>query len=307
MAIFSFFHGKDMNLSGDVDEITEFRQFFCVVDNKSGNTVYASNRSDFSGENSLEIPPYSARIIPVDNILNRFFLSGNGVITAFGFDTRDAACNMMLMLLSKHEKIGDNLLINPDFSINQRGSTVYSTQGITCDMWKIDSNGTVSLQESGAITLSSSDSKPTWFYQYFENPFLLDDKSITLTVCDGNNIVHSATGYVPQGHISESKCVINKEFCGAALQLWKRNDDILIVQIALPEGVTVSIKWVKLEIGNTPSAFITPDYSTELAKCQRYFQIRSTGDIAEVDLRPSMAQNIEIHQRSDGCYEYSAL
>ena len=69
---------------------------------------------------------------------------------------------------------------------------------------------------------------------------------------------------------------------------------------------TVKPYWAKLELGGAATPFCPPDPATELAKCQRYYQIRSTGDIAAVDMRPTMCATPTVTQLRDGNYAYSA-
>ena len=70
--------------------------------------------------------------------------------------------------------------------------------------------------------------------------------------------------------------------------------------------VLPNIEYVKVELSSIATPFCPPDPATELAKCQRYYQIRSTGDIAPVDLRPTMRATPTITQLSDGNYMYNA-
>lgn len=98
---------------------------------------------------------------------------------------------------------------------------------------------------------------------------------------------------------------------------------VLTVSGVIPEDVTkfsaeimvlngdgtdsyVDAEWIKLEEGGTPTPYRIPNLAAELMKCQRYYQIRTTGDIDPVDLRPSMATITDIKQREDGNYEYIA-
>ena len=62
-----------------------------------------------------------------------------------------------------------NLLINPDFKINQRGATSYERQGYSVDRWKI-SNVTVTPNASGGITVKNDKYEDTGtFVQILEN------------------------------------------------------------------------------------------------------------------------------------------
>ena len=68
----------------------------------------------------------------------------------------------------------------------------------------------------------------------------------------------------------------------------------------------VDIYGAKLELGSIATPIIPAEPATELAKCQRYYQIHSSGDITAVDLRPSMRANPTATQLSNGNFAYSA-
>ena len=62
-----------------------------------------------------------------------------------------------------------NLLINPDFKINQRGATSYEQQGYSVDRWKIW-NVTVTPNANGGITVKNDKYSDTGtFVQILEN------------------------------------------------------------------------------------------------------------------------------------------
>ena len=63
---------------------------------------------------------------------------------------------------------------------------------------------------------------------------------------------------------------------------------------------------MKLELGSIATPICPPDTATELAKCQRYYQIRSTNDIDPVDLRPSMRATPTDIKKVTGGYAYVA-
>ena len=68
----------------------------------------------------------------------------------------------------------------------------------------------------------------------------------------------------------------------------------------------VDIYGSKLELGEIATPIIPADPATELAKCQRYYQIRSTNDIDPVDLRPSMRATPTDIKQVTGGYAYVA-
>ena len=70
-------------------------------------------------------------------------------------------------------------------------------------------------------------------------------------------------------------------------------------------GNSLKLAWAKLEGGSLATPFVPPDYAAELAKCQRYYQVRTTNDIDPLDLRPSMRTITDI-KAVEGGYAYVA-
>lgn len=149
-----------------------------------------------------------------------------------------------------------NLLINPDFKINQRGSANYTRNGYTVDRWKVD-NGTVKPQSNGVtVTLNNK----AQFIQPFENT-LSGTHTATIKVT-------SITG----------DCVL---FIGShSLQLNKAGTFTItengsITGISLYKSTagtcTINVEYIKLEQGSVSTPFMIPNYADELVKCQRYF------------------------------------
>lgn len=83
---------------------------------------------------------------------------------------------------------------------------------------------------------------------------------------------------------------------------------ISAVSVSLNKGIEIgdslTIEWMKLENGSA-TLFVHPDLATELEKCQRFYQIRSTNDIDPLDLRPSMRTITDI-KAVEGGYAYVA-
>lgn len=149
-----------------------------------------------------------------------------------------------------------NLLINPDFRVNQRGSANYTSNGYTVDRWKVN-NGTVKASLSGVtVTLNNKGQ----FIQQFESTL---SGTYTATIK-----VTSITG----------DCVL---FIGShSLQLNKAGTFTItengsISGISLYKNTagtcTINVEYIKLEQGTVATPFVAPNYATELAKCQRYF------------------------------------
>ena len=218
--------------------------------------------------------------------------------------------------------INPNLLINPDFAVNQRGQTEYSGAVFTADRWQAVSVGTkVDLTDGYKVGFTSGSSSQTAaIAQYIEASDAVKGAALTLTL----NVreTTSARMYMEFGYLDASSAYKNvaSKFIttGAGVysitgSLPEDCPDRLYVRIYGADkraGDTNSsysvFGWAKLEPGSAATPFCPPDPATELAKCQRYYQIRSTGDIAAVDMRPTMRTITDIKQRSDGNYEYIA-
>lgn len=149
-----------------------------------------------------------------------------------------------------------NLLINPDFKINQRGKTEYTSSGYTVDRWKINL-GTVKPSSSGiTVTLNNKGQ----FIQLLEDTL---SGTYTATIK-----VTSITG----------DCVL---FVGShSLQLNKVGvftftESGSISGVSLYKSTagtcTINVEYIKLEQGSVSTTFVTPNYVDELVKCQRYF------------------------------------
>jgi hypothetical protein len=150
-----------------------------------------------------------------------------------------------------------NLLINPNFEINQRGSTTYTT-GYTVDRWKV-AGATLNAKTK---TLSNSNSASGTFLQSLENK---PTGTFTVTL----NVV-SVTGTVKfswkDGSTYKTGAVISKglntyTFTASSLT-W--------VGIDIASGASIQLDYMKLEEGSVATHFVMPNKAEELAKCQYY-------------------------------------
>lgn len=149
-----------------------------------------------------------------------------------------------------------NLLINPNFKINQRGSVNYAKNGYTVDRWKI-TNGVVKPQSNGIIVTLNNEGLLT---QSFENAL---SGTYTATIK-----VTSITG----------DCVLS--IGSHSLQLNKagtfsitENGSIADISLRKTTGTcTIAIEWIKLEQGSVATHFVEPNKADELLKCQRYYE-----------------------------------
>ncbi len=204
-----------------------------------------------------------------------------------------------------------NLLINPDFRINQRGQAEY-TSGYTVDRWY--SPGKCSAAPiSGGVKLTSTvtaSSTTHAFWQNFEFPLPPGKYTLSLKAADVTGVwaarirtVTAAGDYVDSYYTPRLQAGINS----VTVDL-PDSEYISAVSVSLNKGIEIgdslTIEWMKLENGSA-TLFVHPDLATELEKCQRFYQIRSTNDIDPLDLRPSMRAITDV-KAVEGEYAYVA-
>lgn len=150
-----------------------------------------------------------------------------------------------------------NLLINPDFKINQRGATSYEKQGYSVDRWKIW-NVTVTPSTSGGITVKNDKYADTGtFLQYLENATEGDS---TLSC-----YVTSVSGTVTMVADDNSQVILKQ-----GLNVVHTSNSTKNFSIFLNRGTSITLKWVKLEQGKVATSFIAPNPAEELEKCLRF-------------------------------------
>lgn len=149
-----------------------------------------------------------------------------------------------------------NLLINPDFKINQRGSTNYTGNGYTVDRWKIN-NGTVSPQSNGVtVTLNNNGQ----FIQLLENTLSgTYTATIKVTSITGDCVLFIGSHSLRLNKAGTFSITENGSITG--ISLYKNTAGTC----------TIDVEYIKLEQGSVSTTFVTPNYADELLKCQRYF------------------------------------
>lgn len=153
-----------------------------------------------------------------------------------------------------------NLLINPDFKINQRGATSYEKQGYSVDRWKIWSV-TVTPSSNGGITIKNDKYTDSGtFIQILENATEGDS---TLSC-----YVTSVSGTVTMVSDDDSQVVLKQ-----GLNVVHTSKSTKNFTIFLNQGTSITLKWVKLEQGKVATEFIAPNPAEELTKCKRFFQV----------------------------------
>ena len=207
---------------------------------------------------------------------------------------------------------GKNELDNPDFRVNQRGQNEYST-GYTVDRWYISTDKCKAAPESDGIRLTATaalTSNTHAFWQNIEFPLAPGKYTLSLNVLEVSGVwaarirtVTAAGDYVDSYYTPRLQAGINS----VTVDL-PDSEYISAVSVSLNKGIEIgdslTIEWMKLENGSA-TLFVHPDLATELEKCQRYYQMRTTNDIDPLDIRPSMRTITDIKQVTGG-YAYVA-
>ena len=173
-----------------------------------------------------------------------------------------------------------NLLINPNFKINQRGLTEYKGHsGYTVDMWKTANEETeVTLTDNGLKVKRSIPISRAQVYQNIENFADFRGKTCTisaniseLTAIAANlmvvftspgNMNHIVKNITSIGTISETFQVPN-DITAMSIYLTGEND----IEEADLDNYTI-FQWVKLELGSIATPFVPPNSVIELLKIQ---------------------------------------
>ena len=208
---------------------------------------------------------------------------------------------------------GKNELDNPDFRVNQRGQNEYST-GYTVDRWYISTDKCKAAPETNGIRLTATatlTSNTHAFWQNNEFPLAPGKYTLSLNVLEVSGVwaarirtVTAAGDYVDSYYTLALREGVNK----VSVYL-PDGEYISAVSIGFNKGTeagnSLKLAWAKLEGGSLATPFVPPDPATELAKCQRYYQMRTTNDIDTLDLRPSMRTITDI-KAVEGGYAYVA-
>lgn len=179
------------------------------------------------------------------------------------------------------EPMNPNLLINPDFRVNQRGQSEYSS-GYSVDRWFIEGNKCSVRPSVDGILITSvinPDTNTHVFWQKIENPLKPGKYTLSLNVSEASGVwsarirtVNASGDYVDSYYTSVLHNGVNK----VSVDL-SEGEYISAVSVGINKGTeagnSLKLAWVKLEVGDGATPFVPPDPATELAKCQRYFTI----------------------------------
>lgn len=197
-----------------------------------------------------------------------------------------------------------NLLVNPNFAINQRGiTTADSGTGTTyiADLWYV--SRAAASNDGGVITAAwdGVNGVEGYLQQQIEGTAGLFGERVSVSFeLDGERV--SATLTVPTV-VNETARVAVANDVDVAISNYLGMRISIVIFFKSTKSHTVGS--IKAELGSTASPFVPPDYAAELAKCQRFYQVRTTNDIDPLDLRPSMRTITDI-KAVEGGYAYVA-
>lgn len=157
-----------------------------------------------------------------------------------------------------------NLLINPDFKINQRGKSTYSSTGAggTVDRW-VGTNVKVAVNSDNTVTVSSS-SGTGYYTQNKEN---ISYGKHTYSI-----YVQSIAGTVVAYYRNKDSKYVELGTLKQGLNTFTSSDDgFKSFYLTITGGSSVTLKYAKVEQGAVATSFIAPNRAEEFMKCERYF------------------------------------
>lgn len=216
--------------------------------------------------------------------------------------------------------INPNLLINGSLLFNQRGKSEYSGE-TGPDKWLIGTSAKLTYIDGAPVlnTNTSPAAAAILLRQDIKgfNGRAIAGHTVTLSidaVPSSENFILRLYAYTADGSITRRNRAVELR---SDTTPWEITTDIptnapfLRIAVSAAEGAAAGEtltfgKGIKLELGGRATGMCSAQYNVELARCQRYYQVHTTGDIDPVDLRPTMATITDIVQREDGNYGYIA-
>lgn len=196
-----------------------------------------------------------------------------------------------------------NLLLNPDFKVNQRGKTEYSGYTSTVDRWEKTSAGIVTIEDDG-VTLNNTDGTATMYWGQVLD-LNLANVPITLSTSDSNGNLYTISGNGPAVSKNPLKLLIS-DIGSFYVDL---NVDHYEFFFQIKVGKSIKIKWAKLEYGSVATSFVPPNPLEEILKCgsienESQQVLYGDGKWANIPSNPNLLDNpdFRINQRGQNTY-----
>lgn len=160
-----------------------------------------------------------------------------------------------------------NLLINPDFRINQRNKTEYDYQTSGATQYTVDRFRVVFLNvktASDGLILNANGENANG--GYFSQVLEYEVKGDTILSFKVSAVV--GTIEFKNANSADEGALLSVSSDGTYTV--KGNDTKKVIAHLL-KGSSCKIEWVKLEQGSIATPFVTPNPAEELMKCKRFF------------------------------------
>lgn len=166
-----------------------------------------------------------------------------------------------------------NLIDNPWFTIQQRGTSAFTAQGYTADRWyKYQTYGIVTPSTSGLVINKNGDSYVELRSNYELDRFATsgNGKTFTISMMLSDGRIESKQFTMASSSLDANVYFTFDTTNDVRVNLFT-NATVFCVRFVIYSSFT--IRAVKLELGSvsTLANDAPPDYGEELAKCQRYF------------------------------------
>lgn len=159
-----------------------------------------------------------------------------------------------------------NLLTNPDFKINQRGKSTYSSTGAggTVDRW-VGTNVKTVVNSDNTVTVSSLGG--VGYYTQHEEGVSYGKHTYSIYV---QAIVGTVKAYYKNGVSEDVELGTLKQ----GLNTFTSSDDgFKSLFLGITSGSSVTLKYAKVEQGTVATSFIAPNRAEEFVKCCRFYQV----------------------------------
>ena len=204
-----------------------------------------------------------------------------------------------------------NLLINGDFRINQKGKPSYEGGNIpTVDKWYTHGRAKVDVLTDGikvtagrGSTSNAEDEDWTGIRYFIENPSYLSNKTVTFSFNATGSVGVWLGVYQNGTHVggTYSTKTVNQTLSSTiTFGNVVDTDEIYFRFTTRNENDTITLYWVKLEVGSVATAFCPKSYEEELTACQ----VAAKG-MATTYSNPNILVNgdFKINQRGQSLYE----
>lgn len=164
-----------------------------------------------------------------------------------------------------------NMLVNGDFQVWQRGTSFTSASNIyTADRWQLTTSSSITISKIAAGCHLTTGAAWNGIQHKYEDYAFLRGKTVTLS-CYASNITGSPRMYMYGGsYYSDVKALTS----GLNVITYIIPSDMPSLTIIIDSGSvgagTWDVNWVKLEVNDHATPFISRNYEEELQLCYRY-------------------------------------